>query len=67
MADGSAKFRKLGMNVLGRTDYRSDPYSQYATNGSVPGMVGWYDEYMCHAMLFRPEFDFQNFGSPIEL
>jgi len=53
--DGSAKTRKLGMNVAGRTDYRTDPWSAYDATGIPHG--GWFDEFDCHALLFTPDFD----------
>ena len=56
-ADTSAKSRRLAANVNGRTDFKTDPYTNYTTAG-VDRMVGWYDERYCHAVLFRPDFDF---------
>ncbi len=64
MADGSAKFRRMGGNVNGKTDYRTDPYSSYNSQG-IPA-AGWNDDYWCHTLIFRPDFDFENFGTPYE-
>ncbi|MFZ4507885.1 MAG: hypothetical protein ACOYON_09345 [Fimbriimonas sp.] len=63
-ADGSAKFRNVGGNINGMTDFRKDPYSQYDANGKPHS--GWFDSNYCHALLFSPDFDFGDFGSPVE-
>ncbi len=63
-ADGHAKLQKVGMNVDGRTDYRTDPWSQYHPDGSIRSE--WQDTDFCHSLLFMPDFDFQNFGTPVE-
>jgi prepilin-type N-terminal cleavage/methylation domain-containing protein len=65
MADSSAKFRKLGMNIEGKTDFKTDFYSQYDKAG-IPG-AQWRDEFNCHSILFRPDFDFSTWGSPLEV
>lgn len=62
--DSSAKFQRAAMNVGGRTDFRADFFSQYDSAGR-PG-AEWQDSNFCHALLFQPDFDFQNFGTPIE-
>lgn len=56
-SDTSAKTRQLGMNIGGRTDFKTDPYSNYLANAVDSGR-GWYDNGYCHAILFRPDFDF---------
>ncbi len=61
-ADGSAKFRRLGVGSSGPTDFRSDPFAEYKKS-DFPTM-NWYDQYGCHSYLFRPDFDFQNWDSP---
>jgi prepilin-type N-terminal cleavage/methylation domain-containing protein len=60
MADTNAKARRVGANVLGRTDFRTDPYTNYRAGG-IDNSRAWYDEGYCHALLFRPDFDFQTF------
>jgi prepilin-type N-terminal cleavage/methylation domain-containing protein len=63
-ADGHAKYQKLGMNINGKTDYRSDPWSEYRSDGTI--RAEWTDTNFCAPPLFKPDFDFQNFGIPIE-
>lgn len=69
MVDSSAKFRRMGSNVRAagstadaRTDFRTDPYANYNTNG-IP-FAEWQDQPFCHSLLFKPDSDFQNFGNP---
>ena len=64
MADSSAKFRRLGANINGRTDYRQDWMTNYNASGWTIGE--WQDTNFCHTLLFQPDFDFTNFGTPIE-
>ena len=64
MADSSAKVKRVGMQVQGRTDFRNDPYTQYQANG-VPG-GGWYDQFYCHHLTFSPIFDGTIEGTPYE-
>ena len=63
-ADGSAKYRNVGGNINGKSDFKKDPYSQYDAKGQPHN--GWYETNYCHALLFRPDFDFNDFGTPIE-
>jgi prepilin-type N-terminal cleavage/methylation domain-containing protein len=64
-ADTSAKVRRVGMQINGRTDFRTDPYTRYKTDG-VPG-GGWYDQYYCHHLTFAPDYDGQTInGTPYE-
>jgi prepilin-type N-terminal cleavage/methylation domain-containing protein len=64
-ADSSAKVRRVGMQVGGRTDFRTDPYTQYQTNGNAGG--GWYDQFYCHHLTFAPDFDGSTIvGTPYE-
>lgn len=63
-ADGHAKYQKIGMNVAGKTDYHTDPWSEYRDDGTI--RAEWTDENFCHPPLFKPDFDFQSFGTPIE-
>jgi len=62
-ADSSAKFRILGATFNAKTDYRSDPFAYYNAAG-YPN-ASWTDGQDCHSLLFMPDFDFQNFGSPV--
>lgn len=61
-ADSSAKSRPMGMNINATnnaaTDFRRDPYTRYRAN-AVDNSTAWYDNGYCHALLFRPDFDFQ--------
>ena len=67
--DTSAKYRRLGGNIQGNTDYRTDPYSNYTADGRPRDL--WRTESGCHSPLFTPDQDFSNFGNvypaPIEL
>lgn len=60
--DSSAKARTVGMSINStnnaRTDFKTDPYTSYRANG-VDNSTAWYDNGYCHAILFRPDFDFQ--------
>ncbi|RYG28559.1 prepilin-type N-terminal cleavage/methylation domain-containing protein [bacterium] len=57
-ADTSARYRRLGANVKGLTDYRSDPYADYTTDGR-PGSL-WRTASGCHSPLFIPDSDFSD-------
>ena len=46
----------------GRTDYRTDPFTQYNAKGRA--VRSWYDKNYCHPLQYMPDFDFQNFGTP---
>lgn len=63
-ADSSAKYHRMGMNINGRSDFRTDPLSRYNSSGIPFGQ--WYDEQYCHTPLFKPDFDFSDFGVPTE-
>lgn len=55
MADGSAKWRRLGANTniaSGGTDANVDPYGSYTDAGFPSG----YWSNGCHPWLFRPDF-----------
>lgn len=60
-ADSSVKYRKFGIpgNNVSLTDPRRDPFARY--NGTIPTYRYW-EEKFCHVYLFRPDFDFSNFG-----
>ena len=67
-SDTSAKYRRLGGNVQGMTDFRTDPYSNYTSDGRP--RATWRTANGCHNPLFAPDFDFTNFDgvypAPIE-
>ena len=63
-ADGSAKFRRMFANQGGKTDFRTDPFTQYDAQGNAT--MGWFDTNYCHALLFQPDFEFERFGNPVE-
>ncbi|MBL8067812.1 MAG: prepilin-type N-terminal cleavage/methylation domain-containing protein [Armatimonadetes bacterium] len=58
-ADSHAKARRIGVNQTGDQDPRTDPFARYS--GQFVANRSW-DQYFCHPYLFRPEFDFANFG-----
>ena len=62
--DSSARFKRMGMNVGGASDFRNDPYSRYTTAGAPAG--GWYDQNYCHMLMFDPNFDHATFTAPFE-
>jgi prepilin-type N-terminal cleavage/methylation domain-containing protein len=62
-SDTSARFRRLASNIQGNTDFRNDPYTYY--NSSGLSYSRWWDPNYCHALLFRPDFDFQDWGTPV--
>jgi len=62
--DSSARVHRMGMQINGRTDYRTDPYSRYKADGAPGG--GWYDQYYCHHLTFDPLFDGTIVGTPYE-
>ena len=65
-ADGHAKFLVTGQTIApGNTDYRKDPYTAYNSAGVASS--SWYEQNACQVLLFRPDFDFLNFGSPVHI
>jgi len=53
--DTSSKFRRFGATINpGATDYKTDPYTGYDSNGNPASF--WYDGY--YPWLFRPDYDF---------
>jgi prepilin-type N-terminal cleavage/methylation domain-containing protein/prepilin-type processing-associated H-X9-DG protein len=60
--DSSAKYRKVGANINGKTDFRTDPFTNYDSKGRPSD--AWYDQNYCHALQFAPDFDFSNYGTP---
>jgi prepilin-type N-terminal cleavage/methylation domain-containing protein len=64
-ADSSAKFRRIGANVNGATDFRTDSYSRYSA-AAIPTRR-WFDSNACHPILFRPDFEFGDFSTGANL
>lgn len=68
-ADGHAKARKIGVfedNKL--QDPRSDPFAYYLgreVDRFRAGGARFWDQNYCHAYLFRPDIDFQNWDTPL--
>lgn len=57
--DTSAKYRRLGANVKGMTDYSMDPFSNYTADGRPQDQ--WRTANGCHSPLFAPDQDFNSF------
>lgn len=70
-ADGHAKTRKSGVYSTGPTDPRVDPFTQWqGSNGGANQMLRWWsgpNAAGCHAYMFRPDLDFQNWDTAIAL
>lgn len=65
-ADGHVAFQKVAQGATNRSDFRTDFWARYKANG-VPRWSEWQDPMGCHTLLFRPDFDFENFGTPVRL
>lgn len=63
-ADGHARYQPVAGQATNASDYRTDFWAVYGAKG-VPAWAEWQDSNWCHTMLFMPDFDFVNFGSPI--
>lgn len=63
-ADTSARYRNLNAAVGQRSDFRTMYWTRFRADGSSANE--WQDTNFCHTMLYMPDFDFQNFGTPIE-
>ncbi|MCB0824912.1 MAG: prepilin-type N-terminal cleavage/methylation domain-containing protein [Armatimonadetes bacterium] len=63
-ADSHAKFNKVAGGATNASDFRTDFWAVYQANG-VPSWNEWQDTNFCHTLLFQPDFDFQNFGTPV--
>ncbi len=58
MADGSAKWRRLGATLEpDTTDWSTDPYAQYNSSGEP--LTYWVDDYGCHPWIFMPDNSFE--------
>ena len=53
--DSSAKFKRLGMQLNGASDFRNDPWTRYNSQAKPGG--GWYDNNYCHLFSFTPDWD----------
>lgn len=54
--DSSTKWIKTGAYSSGATNPLTDPFTHYF--GTKEPTLEWYDQYGCHAYMFRPDFDF---------
>lgn len=63
-ADSHAKFTRVAGGPTNASDYRNDFWAVYGNNG-VPSWNEWQDTNFCHTLLFMPDFDFTNFGTPV--
>lgn len=65
-ADGHAKSRKIGVYETGQRDIRSDPFAFYLgkeVDRFRAGGARVWDQFYCHAYLFRPDLDHGNFDA----
>ncbi len=63
-ADSHAKFTRVAGGATNASDFRNDFWAAYNANG-VARWNEWQDSNFCHTLLFMPDFDFQNFGTPV--
>lgn len=63
-ADSSAKWRSMNSGVNVRSDFRTMYWTRFTATGV--STTEWQDTNFCHTLLFQPDFDFENFGTPIE-
>ncbi|MBS1712562.1 MAG: prepilin-type N-terminal cleavage/methylation domain-containing protein [Armatimonadetes bacterium] len=63
-ADSHAKFTRVAGGPTTASDFRNDFWAAYNANG-VARWNEWQDTNFCHTLLFMPDFDFQNFGTPV--
>lgn len=63
-SDTHARFQKVAGGATNASDYRTDFWGAYNANG-VARWTEWQDTNFCHTLLFMPDFDFSNFGTPI--
>lgn len=63
-ADTSAKYRSMNGAIGGRSDFRTMYWTRFNADGSSG--TEWQDTNFCHTLLFMPDFDFTNFGVPVE-
>ncbi len=67
-ADGHASSRPNGVYMTGPRDPRTDPFALY--NGQQvlgsPNPSRYWEANYCHSYLFRPDFDYQNWGTALQ-
>ena len=63
-ADTHAKFTRVAGTATNASDFRNDFWAAYNANG-VARWNEWQDTNFCHTLLFMPDFDYQNFGTPV--
>lgn len=63
-ADTHAKFTRVASGATNASDYRNDFWAAYDSGGR-PRWNEWQDSNFCHTLLFMPDFDFQNYGTPV--
>lgn len=68
-ADGHAKSRRIGVyQNNAQQDPRTDPFAFYLgqeVDRFRPGGARYWDANYCHGYLFRPDFDFANWDTPL--
>jgi hypothetical protein len=67
-ADSHVKTRKSGVYTTGQRDARSDPFAYYLgkeVDRFRAGGARYWDINYCHPYMFRPDFDFQNWDTPL--
>lgn len=62
--DSHAKFQRVAGGPTNASDYRTDFWAVYGNNG-VAQWNEWQDTNWCHTLLFMPDFNFQDFGTPV--
>jgi len=63
--DSHAKFQRVASGPTTASDFRSDFWARYNAGG-VAQWVEYQDTNFCHTLLFMPDFDFNDFGTPIQ-
>lgn len=63
-ADSSARWRSMNSGINQPSDFRSMYWSRFNAQGKT--ITEWQDTNVCHSLLFQPDFDFANFGTPVE-
>lgn len=63
-ADGSAKWRSMDAPPNLPSDYTTMYWTRLNKRGI--SVAEWREEHGCHTLLFQPDFDFADFGNPIE-
>jgi prepilin-type N-terminal cleavage/methylation domain-containing protein len=63
-ADSHAKFTRVAGGATNASDFRNDFWAAYDANG-VARWNEWQDTNFCHTLLFMPDFDYVNYGTPV--